>query len=90
MFLDRMARDQCSPFITWNYSADGNSVVSVTMGTATGNTCPVPIPLTVPASIKAAPAGSMAEKAGNDPLTVWVKLNGRPVTLELSTPMRLV
>ena len=30
-YLDRMARDQCSPSLTWNFSDDGKKLVSVTL-----------------------------------------------------------
>lgn len=88
-FLDRMARDQCSPSMTLNYSDDGNFVNSITVGAFFGNKCIVPIPVTVPKEIKALPAGATREKLGKDALTVWVKLNGQPVTVPLNPPMPL-
>lgn len=89
-FLNRMHRDQCSPVLTWNYSDDGNSVVSVTVGTNLGNKCNTAIPVTVPANIKALPMGATKEQVGSDPLTVWVTLNGQPQTIPLNPPLALV
>ena len=87
VFLDRMARDQCSPGIAWNFSNDNKSIVSITVTTAQQNRCKVLVPVTVPADVKSIPSGSRKEKVGEDPLTVWVKLNGQPVTIQLSQPV---
>lgn len=81
-FVNRMTRDQCAPGIIWNYSADNKSIVSVTV-TANGNRCSTPVPVTFPVPV-AAPAGARTEQVGSDPLTVWVPLNGQPVTINLS------
>jgi hypothetical protein len=88
-FLDRMARDQCSPFLTWNYSNDGLTVISVTVTTATGNKCGVPIPVTVPGNVRSIPTGATKEQIGADPLTVWTKMTGQPTTIQLNPPLRL-
>jgi len=88
-FLDRMARDQCSPFLTWNYANDGLSINSVTVTTATGNKCGVPIPVTVPGNVRAIPQGATKEQIGADPLTVWTKMTGQPTTIQLNPPLRL-
>ncbi|KAF2132401.1 hypothetical protein P153DRAFT_364804 [Dothidotthia symphoricarpi CBS 119687] len=82
-FTDRMARDQCNYAMTWNMSGGKTTGVTVT---ADGNTCPVAIPITVPGSVVDT-KGFVTEKVGNDPLTVWVKLTGSPVTLTLSSPL---
>lgn len=87
-FLDRMARDQCSPFLTWNYSNDGRSVESVTVTTATGNKCNVAIPVTVPGGVRSTPNGATREQLGSDPLTVWTKMTGQPQTIPLNPPLR--
>jgi hypothetical protein len=85
-----MHRDQCSPVLTWNYSDDGKSVVSVTVGTAMGNKCNTPIPVTVPSNVRSVPQGARKEQIGSDPLTVWVKLNGQAQDVQLNPPLNLV
>jgi hypothetical protein len=89
-FLDRMARDQCSPILTWNYDEPGRNIVSITLTTALQNKCKVPIPVTIP--VKAAtplPPGTTTEQLGNDPLTLWIRMTGNPVTINLETPVKL-
>ena len=89
-FVDRMTRDQCSPFLIWNHSDDGNSIVSVTVNTnINGNKCNVALPVTVPNGVGAIPRGATREQIGSDPLTIWVKLTGQPVTVQLNPPMRI-
>jgi hypothetical protein len=88
-FTDRMARDQCSPGITWNFNNEGNAIVSVTVTTAMQNRCRVPVPVTVPVAVYTLPAGATREQVGNDPLTIWVKMDGQPVTITLGTPLRV-
>jgi hypothetical protein len=83
-FLDRMARDQCSPSLTWNFNQDHTRLVSVTLTTATQNRCKVTIPVTFPGGVQRLPQGSTREQVGSDPLTVWVRMNGTPVTMTLS------
>lgn len=82
-FVSRMNRDQCSPGLTWNFSAAGPGVESVTVTTAKRNRCNVEIPVTVPGNVRSPPAGSRQEKVGNDSLATWVKLDGSPVTIQL-------
>jgi hypothetical protein len=89
-FLERMARDQCSPSLTWNFANDGKSIVSVMVTTATQNKCKTAIPVTFPKSARSVPAGAVKEQVGNDPLTLWVKMNGSPVTIQLAEPLRVV
>jgi hypothetical protein len=84
-----MARDQCSPFLSWTYSNDGLYVNSVTVTTATGNKCGVPIPVTFPGNVRSMPQGATKEQLGADPLTVWTKMTGQPVTIQLNPPLRL-
>jgi hypothetical protein len=42
--------------------------------------------VTVPGSVTNT-QGFTTEKIGSDPLTIWVKLSGAPVTFTLSTPV---
>jgi hypothetical protein len=88
-FIDRMARDQCSPSLTWNFSEDLRFLVSVTLSTATQNRCKVQIPVTFPSGVTRLPPGSTREQLGSDPLTVWVTMNGSPVTMTLSPAVPL-
>ncbi len=86
-FTNRMARDACGYALTWNYNAAGNAVNSVTL-TANGNTCSVPIPVTVPGPVTVSGGTATSDQVGNDPLTMWVTLSGSPVTLTLNTPVK--
>jgi hypothetical protein len=88
-FMDRMARDQCSPQMTWNYTPDDQSIASVTVHTATANRCRVPIPVTIPVNAKSIPKGATTEQIGSDSLTIWVKMEGSPVTIQLAQPVAL-
>ena len=49
-FIDRRTRDHCGYAIDWNYTPDGKAIAGVTVR-ATGNTCSVPIPVTVPGPV---------------------------------------
>jgi hypothetical protein len=85
--MDRMARDQCSPQMTWNLTPDDKGIASVTVHTATANRCKVPIPVTIPVQARTLPKGAYTEQIGSDPMTVWVKMEGTPVTIQLSEPV---
>ncbi|KAK3395084.1 hypothetical protein B0H63DRAFT_556175 [Podospora didyma] len=87
LFTSRMARDACNPNLTYNYSDDGKTITSVTL-TATGNTCDVPIPVTVPD--RATPSGNgqtTFEQLGSDPAIYWTSLAGSPFSFYLSSPV---
>jgi hypothetical protein len=88
-FMDRMARDQCSPQLTWNYTPNDKAIASITLHTATSNRCKVPIPVTVPTTVQNIPAGATKEQIGSDPLTIWVRMTGQPVTIPLDHPVPL-
>jgi len=85
-FKNRMALDGCKPNLTYKYSADGQSITGVVVS-ATGNTCPVQIPVTFPGAATTSAAGTTTEQIGTDSPTVWVTLTGSPVTLALSKPV---
>jgi hypothetical protein len=89
-----MARDACKPNLVWTYGT-GTNGTSITGNNATitgisvsttGNTCSTTIPVTVPGSVTNT-QGFKTEKIGNDPLTIWVNMAGKPVTFTLSTPL---
>ncbi|KAH7127836.1 hypothetical protein B0J13DRAFT_453912 [Dactylonectria estremocensis] len=82
-FLDRMAVDKCSPKLSYGYSSSG-AISSVTVS-ANGNTCSVPIPVTIPSGSTTASGGSVTpDQVGSEPPIQWVTLKGSAVTLSLS------
>lgn len=84
-FRDRQTRDACGYQLSWNVA--GGKIIGVTVSSSS-NSCSAAIPVTVPADVTDS-QGFTREKVGNDPLTVWVKLSGQPVTLTLSSPISL-
>ncbi|KAJ9493133.1 hypothetical protein VN97_g153 [Penicillium thymicola] len=82
-FLARFNRDKCG--YSLSYATDNKKITAVTVS-ATGNTCTDPIPVTFPVA-PTSTQGFATEQLGADPLTVWVKLSGSPVTFTLSTPI---
>lgn len=82
-FTDRMALDKCKPTVSYGFSSDGKSINSVTVGTQNGNSCSVPVPVTIPSGSTS--GGSVrADVVGAEPPIAWVTLSGSPVTLSLS------
>jgi hypothetical protein len=73
-FLNRQTRDLCRPSMTWQTSADGKSIESVNVYTAS-NKCDTTIPITVPSAV-ASNTGATKEQVGSDPLTLWVTMSG--------------
>lgn len=90
VFLDRMTKDLCNPTTQLIFNTGGTTptVVGFTVG-CTGNTCSVPIPVTIPFGNVTNLQGSTVEQIGNDPMTLWVKLSGKPVTFTLTEPIPL-
>ncbi|KAJ5428056.1 hypothetical protein N7445_009510 [Penicillium cf. griseofulvum] len=84
-FLARFNRDKCG--YSLRYATSNRKITAVTVS-ATGNTCTDPIPVTFPVA-PTSTQGFATEQRGVDPLTVWVKLSGSPVTFTLSTPISL-
>lgn len=72
----------CNPNLKYNYSADGKSIVSVTVST-TGNTCGVKVPVTVPGTATGT-AGTL-DKVGTEPAIYWTQMSGAAVTYTLGT-----
>ncbi|KAK6518147.1 hypothetical protein TWF506_005307 [Arthrobotrys conoides] len=83
-YKNRYQRDQCYAQISQGISQ--GKVVSVTI-TTQDDTCPVEVAVTVPGGVKEAGSNIRVEQIGNDLPTVWVKLNGQPITLTLKTPL---
>lgn len=84
-FTNRQARDACQPTMSW--SVVGGNIIGATVGSATGNNCPVAIPFTVPLGTTTNSQGYATEQIGNDPLTIWVQLSGSPVNFSFSPPV---
>lgn len=82
-----MARDNYKPSMTYTLDSTGKSTTAVTVST-TGNTCSAPIPVTFPGTV-VDQKGATPEQVGSDPLVLWVKLSGSPVTFTLTTPLVL-
>ncbi|KAJ4168868.1 hypothetical protein NW754_010799 [Fusarium falciforme] len=85
-FLDRKTLDDCKPQLSYGFSDDGKTIESVTV-TANGNTCDVPVPVTVPGGASASGGSSSSDTLGSEPTIEWVTLAGSPVTLTLSQPL---
>ncbi|EPS38101.1 hypothetical protein H072_8138 [Dactylellina haptotyla CBS 200.50] len=83
-FKNRYLRDQCNALI--KQSIVNGKVVAVTV-TADGNKCAAEVPVTIPGGIKESGTNIRTEQIGNDPVTVWVTLNGLPVTLTLKSSL---
>lgn len=77
--------------MVYNYSEDGKSIVSVTITTTTmsGNTCEVPVPITVPGRASSDHGLTDLDLVGSEPAIYWTDLSGSPVTLTLSPPVLL-
>ncbi|KAK3671042.1 hypothetical protein LTR78_009003 [Recurvomyces mirabilis] len=86
-FLQRMARDQCNPNLTYQYSSDGSSITGVVV-TASGNSCSAPIPVTLPGTGTAS-SGTTNDQLGSEPLIMWVTLSGSPVTINLGSSVAI-
>ena len=84
-FLARYKRDACK--YGMDYVGSKEQITGVTV-LAENSNCEEPIPVTFPV-VPTDTRGFKTEQLGNDPLTVWVKLSGSPVTFSLSTPIPL-
>lgn len=89
-FNQRMVLDSCTPYmqITTNTTSGNATAISGVTVLADGNICDVTIPVTVPGEVVDS-KGFLEEQIGNDPLTIWVKLDGDAVNFELSKPVAI-
>ena len=87
-FVERMTRDACGANLSYVYSEDGKSITTVIV-TANGNTCGVPIPVTLPGGAPVSSGTSTSDKVGSEPLIEWVTLSGSAVTLVLPAPVNV-
>lgn len=85
-FTDRMTRDNCNPKLAYTYSADGKSIVAVTL-TANSNQCSAAIPVTFPGGAPTVSGTATSDKLGSEPLIMWATLSGSPVKFTLPTPV---
>jgi hypothetical protein len=88
VFVNRMTKDHCHPTTQLIFSTVNNATVitGFTVG-ADNNSCPVPIPVTLPGGTVTSLQGATTEQIGSDPLTLWVTLSGQPITYTLTTPI---
>ncbi|CZR56594.1 related to extracellular serine-rich protein [Phialocephala subalpina] len=86
-FASRMARDGCSPQLAFKTNPTKQTITGITL-TTTKNNCTALIPVTVPGNVTDT-KGFTTEQLGSDPLTIWVKMSGSPVTFTLSEPIPL-
>jgi hypothetical protein len=86
VFIDRMALDNCTPNLAYNYDTTGRNIVSVTV-TASGNSCGVPVPVTIPGTGSVSGATSTVDKTGTEPAIHNIVLAGSPATLTLGSPV---
>jgi hypothetical protein len=89
-FLDREARDGCSPQLSYSYSADGKSIAGATVSTPNGNTCAVPVPVTFPGTASVSSGSATSDKVGSEPLIMWATMSGQPVTFSLGGAVSLL
>lgn len=77
-----MTRDACLYTLTHQFA--GSTITGVTVSApSVGNRCAAPIPVTIPGALADTGVVFETERIGNDPLTVWVRLVGREVSLKL-------
>jgi hypothetical protein len=91
VFTQRMIKDQCNPtsqLIFGNTTTGALQITGFTVG-CDNNSCPSPIPMTIPFGNVTDLQGSTVEQVGNDPMTLWVTLSGSPVTFTLTEPVSL-
>ncbi|KAF3937723.1 hypothetical protein ABW19_dt0202882 [Dactylella cylindrospora] len=83
-YKNRMIRDQCDPQVA--QIVNKGKVTSVIVSTPSGS-CSAEVPVTVPGGVRESGSNIRVEQIGADSPTIWVKLNGQPVTLTLTTPL---
>ncbi|KAK3342191.1 hypothetical protein B0T25DRAFT_617998 [Lasiosphaeria hispida] len=86
-FIDRKTRDLCQPRLKYTITSSG----TITGGTVSsnGNTCTVPLPVTVPSAVTFSGSGVTSDQVGNEPLIKWVMLSGSARAFTFNTPVPL-
>lgn len=81
---------QCEPQISYTFSNEATSITSVTI-TANDDSCDVPIPVTFPqtAAVRVDGGDVQVEQIGTEPVVLWVKLDGEPLSFTLDEPVSL-
>lgn len=87
-FIDRMARDNCKPKLSYSYSTDGKTITAVTV-TTTGNRCGTTIPVTFPGNAPSTTGKATTDKVGSEPVIMWATLSGSAVKFTLPTPVKV-
>ncbi|KAI9756019.1 MAG: hypothetical protein M1815_004251 [Lichina confinis] len=82
-FERRFERDSCAPKLRLSVDGATKKVTGFDL-VANGNTCTVPVPVTVPNPVVDT-KGATTEKLGNDPTTLWVQMSGSSYSFQLST-----
>jgi len=82
-----MTRDLCQPNLVWDLDVNSKTITGVTV-TSSKMICSEPLPVTFPGPVADA-QGFRTEQLGNDPLTIWVTMSGKPVSFKLNTPIRI-
>jgi hypothetical protein len=85
-FNDKVTLDACKPSLVYNYSADGKTITGVTVSTV-GNTCSVPVPVSLPGTASTTASGVVTDKNGTEPTISWTPMTGSAVTYTLGTPI---
>jgi len=88
VFIDRMARDNCNPKLSYTYSTDGKTITAVTV-TTTGNKCGTTIPVTFPGNAPTVSGTAKTDKVGSEPVIMWATLSGSAVKFTLPTPVKV-
>jgi hypothetical protein len=88
VFIDRMARDNCNPKLSYTYSTDGSTITAVTV-TTTGNKCGATIPVTFPGNAPTTSGKATTDKVGSEPVIMWAALSGSAVKFTLPTPVKV-
>jgi hypothetical protein len=86
VFLDRETLDNCQPNYQYTYSHDTKKITGATL-VASGNSCSVPVPLTVPAAVSTSSGGVFQDTVGSEPTIAWASLSGSPVSFTFNTPI---
>lgn len=86
-FIDRMTVDKCQPSVSYILNSAGNAITHLAVSAENLN-CAAPIPVTIPTGTTS--GGQVTnDVVGDEPPIQWVKLQGSPVTLALSSPIAL-
>jgi hypothetical protein len=89
-FANRMTRDLCVPNIRWIHSTtSGQTVITGFEVSATNLNCTQPVPVTIPVGSVTSLQGSTSEQIGEDPLTIWVTLNGTSKVFNLTSGINM-